>query len=298
MSELGGAIRLYLEELQRENVSPHTIRNYGSDLEQFLQYLSPADAEPPSVREIDKLLLREWMGHLYDQKLDPASIRRKLACVRSFFRFLIRRGALDVNAAKLLRTPKLPQKLPRVPTEEQTASMLDRSAMAPVDSLHAKRDVAMLELLYGCGVRVSELCGIRLNDIDFSERWILIRGKGRKERQVPVGMRAWSALEAYLAEREAPAAETALFLGARGKAIVDRVVRNIVKAYAVATIGDSSLHPHSFRHAYATHLLSAGADLRAIQELLGHASLSTTQRYTQVSLTDLMAAYDKAHPRA
>lgn len=298
MSELAQYIQLYLEELKRENASVHTLRNYKLDLDQFCAYFSRDAAGPPALKQFDKLLLREWMSDLYDQELAAVSIRRKLACIRSFFKFLVRRGVVELNVAKLLRTPKAPKTLPKVPTEEQANTLMDAASEHPLKELQGARDIAMLEVMYGCGVRVSELVGINLGDIDHSERTLLIRGKGRKERQIPVGDKAWRALQAYLATREASEAEQALFLGARGKRIHDRLVRQIVKTYATLTIGDSSVHPHSLRHAFATHLLSAGADLRSIQELLGHASLSTTQRYTQVSLNDLMAAYDKAHPRA
>ena len=161
-----------------------------------------------------------------------------------------------------------------------------------------ERDVALFELLYGCGLRISELVGLNIDDFDLRERWIRVRGKGRKERQVPYGEKASAALEKYLAQRSAKAGETALLVNHRGGRLSDRGAREIVKFYARMISGDASLHPHSLRHAYATHLLADGADLRAIQELLGHARLATTQKYTQVSLTDLMAVYDKAHPKA
>jgi integrase/recombinase XerC len=161
-----------------------------------------------------------------------------------------------------------------------------------------KRDLAIFELLYGCGLRISELCGLNLEDFDLSSRWVRVRGKGKKERQTPYGGKAAAALEQYLGERQAAAGETALFVNCNGRRLTDRGARGIVAFYARFLAGDASLHPHSFRHAFATHLLSAGADLRSIQELLGHARLSTTQKYTQVSLADLMAVYDKAHPKA
>jgi integrase/recombinase XerC len=161
-----------------------------------------------------------------------------------------------------------------------------------------ERDIALLELLYGCGIRVSELVGINLEDIDLREGWLRVRGKGNKERQVPIGGRAVAAVERYLEIRSAVPAERALFVNSRSTRLSDRQVRRLVKVYALVVTGDSTVHPHSFRHAYATHLLIDGADLRAIQELLGHARLSTTQKYTQVSLKDLQAVYDKAHPKA
>ncbi len=176
-------------------------------------------------------------------------------------------------------------------------ALVDGVGAGKLERPHPARDHAILEFLYGCGVRVSELVGLNLEDIDQTERWIRVRGKGRKERQVPYGGKAAVALDRYLADRGVHK-DTALFLNHRGRRLTDRGVRGIIKLYATLIAGDSSIHPHSFRHAFATHLLSDGADLRAIQELLGHSRLSTTQKYTQVSLTDLMAVYDKAHPKA
>jgi integrase/recombinase XerC len=184
-------------------------------------------------------------------------------------------------------------------TPEQTNTLVDGVAADKLERPYPARDLAIFEMLYGCGLRISELVGLNLDDFDFRERWIRVRGKGRKERQVPFGSKAATAIERYLAVRTPAASDTqALFLNHRGTRLTDRGARGIVKFYARRITGDSSIHPHSLRHAYATHLLSDGADLRAIQELLGHAQLSTTQKYTQVSLTDLMAVYDKAHPKA
>ena len=278
MSELEIEINRFLEELKRENASAHTIRAYGADLRQFVGYFSPPGAQPPNPQELDTLALREWLGDLYRQKLSALSMRRKLAALRSFYRFLVREGVTAVNTARLLRTPKVPKTLPRVMTAEQTNALLDQVAAGKLVQPHPARDLAIFELLYGCGLRV--------------------RGKGRKERQVPYGSKAGAALERYLAARTAKPGERALFLNHLGRRLTDRGARRIVKLYATLLTGDSSVHPHSFRHAFATHLLSDGADLRSIQELLGHARLSTTQKYTQVSLTDLMAVYDRAHPKA
>ena len=203
-----------------------------------------------------------------------------------------------MNVARLLRTPKTPKTLPRVMSEDQAKHLIDGVGGGKPDRPYPERDRAIFELLYGCGIRVGELAGLSLDDIDFSERWLRVRGKGRKERQVPFVGKTREALERWLGARRAAADERALLVNRDGKRLSDRSIRNIVRFYAGMLEGDSSIHPHSFRHAYATHLLADGADLRAIQELLGHASLSTTQKYTQVSLADLMAAYDKAHPRA
>jgi len=296
LSDLTTAIDRYLDSLRQANASAHTLRNYAADLSHFAEYFSPPGTDPPAPSQIDSLQLREWLGSLYQRGLDPISIRRKLACVRSLFKFLLREGTIASNAAKLVRTPKSPQRVPSVPTAEQTNILVEGVAADTLDRPHPERDLLLFELLYGCGLRISELVGLNLTDFDMEERWILVRGKGRKERQTPYGKKAAAALEKYLAARNS--AEPALFLNHQGARLTDRGARGVVKLYARLLSGDSSLHPHSLRHAYATHLLADGADLRAIQELLGHARLSTTQKYTQVSLTDLMAVYDRSHPKA
>jgi integrase/recombinase XerC len=298
MSELEVQIGRFVDELKRINASEHSVRAYESDLAQFLTYLSPPDLDPPAPRDIDLLVLREWLASLYRDELDPASIRRKLAAVRSFFRYMLREGVIEINVAKLIRTPKSPKKLPEVMSAEQANTLLDGVSAGKLERPHPSRDLAIFEVLYGCGVRVSELAGLNLADIDRSQGWLRVRGKGRKERQVPLPGKAANALERYLGERPVKRDESAVFLNHRGGRLTTRGISGIVKLYSTYLAGDPSLHPHSFRHAYATHLLADGADLRAIQELLGHARLSTTQKYTQVSLTDLMAVYDKAHPKA
>ncbi len=298
MSELQAQIDGFLDSLKRESASEHTVAAYASDLSQFLEFLSPPDLEPPAPRAIDHLLLREWLAKLYAQGLNPASIQRKLAAVRSLFKFMLREGVIEVNIARLLRTPKAPKKLPEAMTAEQANLLVDGVAANRLERPFPARDRAMFEMLYGCGLRVSELAGLDLDDIDRAEGWIRVRGKGRKERQVPLTGKAVDALESYLNQRPVTPDERGVFLNHHGSRIGARGIRGIVKIYATALSGDPSIHPHSFRHAYATHLLADGADLRSIQELLGHARLSTTQKYTQVALTDLMAVYDKAHPKA
>jgi integrase/recombinase XerC len=298
MSELACQIERYLEELARGGASPHTVSAYCSDLRQFLEFLSPPETEPPEPPAVDLLILREWLVALYRMKLAAVTIRRKLAAVRGLFRFLLREGVVRVNVGRLVRTPKAPQKLPEVMTPEQVNTLIDGVAAGKLERPFPARDRAIFEILYGCGVRVSELAGLNLEDVDRAERWLRVRGKGRKERQVPLPGQAAGALERYLAERPVARKERAVFLNHRGQRLTARGIRGIVKFYATFVSGDPSIHPHSLRHAYATHLLADGADLRAIQELLGHARLSTTQKYTQVSLTDLMAVYDKAHPKA
>ncbi len=298
MSELAAQIEAYLQELARRGASPHTIDAYGADLRQFVEYLSPPDLAPPKPAAIDLLILREWLAGLYRDGLNVMTIRRKLAAVRGLFRWMLREGVVARNVARLVHTPKAPRKLPEVMTAEQANVLLDGVAARQIERPYPVRDRAIFELLYGCGLRVSELAGLNLEDLDRSAQWLRVRGKGRKERQVPLTGKAGEALERYLAERPVVRDEPAVILNHRNRRLTDRGIRGIVKLYATYLSGDPGIHPHSFRHAYATHLLAAGADLRAIQELLGHARLSTTQKYTQVSLTDLMAVYDKAHPKA
>lgn len=299
MAALRDCIAKYLAELRRRGASKHTLRNYGSDLEQFAVYFEPPGAAPPEIGKLDLPLLREWLAALYDQGLTVISIRRKLAAVRALFKFLLQEGVVPANLAARLRTPKARQRLPEVISEEKTNRLLDAvQSGEPVEKPSKERDIAILELLYGCGIRLGELVGINLEDIDLRSGWLRVRGKGNKERQVPVGERAVAAVERYLRTRSALPGERALLLNSRSGRLSDRQVRRLVKLYALLVTGDSTVHPHSFRHAYATHLLNDGADLRAIQELLGHARLSTTQKYTQVSLRDLQAVYDRAHPKA
>jgi integrase/recombinase XerC len=288
----------YLADLARGGASAHTIDAYAADLREFLESLSPHGAPPPEPAAIDLLMLRQWLAGLYRRGQEAVTIRRKLAAVRGLFRFLMREGLVHKNVARLVRTPKAPQKLPEVLTPDQVNGLLDGVAAGKLERPDPARDRAIFELLYGCGVRVSELAGLNLEDLDRTERWLRVCGKGRKQRQVPLPGKAAEALERYLSERPVVRDEPAVFLNHRRTRLTDRGIRGIVKLYATFVNGDPSIHPHSFRHAYATHLLADGADLRAIQELLGHASLSTTQQYTQVSLTGLMAVYDKAHPKA
>lgn len=290
---LASAIDRFLAELHRRNASPHTIAAYSGDLAQFLGHFSP----PPAPRALELLHIREWMAALHESGLAAVTRRRKLSAVRELLKFLAREGDIDRNVARLARMPKAPQKLPSVMSAEQTNTFIDAVASGQVERPRPERDLAIFELLYGCGLRVSELTTLDLADIDRTAGWLRIRGKGRKEREVPLASNAAAALDRYLAVR--PAAKTAaVFLNHRQGRLTAGGVRGILRLYAIQLSSDPSLHPHALRHAFATHLLQDGADLRSIQELLGHAQLSTTQKYTQVSLTDLMRVYDKAHPKA
>jgi integrase/recombinase XerC len=306
-SELARAVERFLESLARENASPHTRINYGSDLGQFVAYFSPAGQKPPAPGAFEALQVREFMAACYERGNASRSVARKLSAVRALFEFLLREGNVAANPARLVATPKTPKTLPVVMTPEQTNNLIDAVSEAPKSDpaqaasekfpARIARDRVIFELLYGSGLRVSELVGLDLEDFDWNERWIRVRGKGRKERMVPFGKRAAEALEHYLQVR-GHEKQRAVVLNARGGRLTTRSVDRIVKDYATRVSGDPSLHPHSLRHAFATHLLSDGADLRAIQELLGHASLSTTQKYTQLSLEKLMEVYDRSHPKA
>jgi integrase/recombinase XerC len=336
------AIAKYLEYLRAvKNSSPHTISNYGKDLGQFVAYLSPPGLDPPVLTAVTHNTIREFVGHLHDYGLQKSSIARKLAALRSFFKYCVREGRLQENPARLVPTPKLPKRIPSVLSAEEMNGFLNQLAeMGPAlntggvvpkkrvranvnaspaklarfedEGLMLRRDRALLELLYAAGLRVSELTGLNFADIDQKERVLRVIGKGDKERIVPYGTKAQEALDKYWPLREqlflqasssrgrhrdAPHTE-AVFLNYTGRRLTQRSVGRIVKKYVRLVNVNWDLHPHSLRHAFATHLLADGADLRAIQELLGHQSLSTTQKYTHASIRQLMDIYDKAHPHA
>src|SRR3984957_12712714 len=335
------SVEKYLQYLSSvKNSSPHTILNYGKDLSQFLEYLSPPGAQPPALNEITHTIIREFVAHLHDQGLEKSSIARKLAALRSFFKYCVRENLLTENPARLVPTPKLPKRIPSVLSAEEMNGFLNQLAeMGPTpgggeasgkgarhlanaspgslarlldEGLMLRRDRALLELLYAAGLRVSELTGLDYVDIEQKERVLRVRGKGDKERIVPYGTKAQEALEKYWPlraqlfgeasstrgrHRDAPQTE-AVFLNYAGRRLTQRPVGRIVKKYVRLVNVNWDLHPHSLRHAFATHLLADGADLRAIQELLGHQSLSTTQKYTHASIRQLMDIYDKSHPHA
>jgi integrase/recombinase XerC len=317
------------------NASPHTISNYGKDLEQFRIYLTPPDAETPTLGKIDHHMIREFVGHLHEAGLEKSSIARKLAALRSFFKYCVREGLLKENPARLVPTPKLPKRIPAVLSAEEMSGFLDQLAVMQnpgagrvgnkrgraiaaampsnatlklEDSLFLRRDRAILELLYAAGLRVSELTGLNIADVDQKDQMVRVIGKGRKERIVPYGAKAADALKVYWPEREkllgighrqqGKTNTEAVFLNYMGRRLTQRSVGRILKKYVRLVNVNWDLHPHSMRHAFATHLLADGADLRAIQELLGHQSLSTTQKYTHVSIRQLMDIYDKSHPHA
>jgi len=302
------------------NASPSTIREYRRDLRDFAAYLTPPGENTLPLSEVDHRLIREFVSSLYDRRLEKSSIARKLAALRTFFRFCVREKLASQNPARLVGTPKLPKRVPRILSAEEMNSFLDgledtararkprhgrrsQPRLGPVAIFRIKRDRAILELLYASGLRVSELVGLDLENVDLDGQMLRVLGKGRKERVVPYGSKAQAALDAYWPLRDEILARTtpdfsAVFLNWRGGRLTTRSVHNRVRLYARLANVNWDLHPHSLRHAFATHLLIDGADLRAIQELLGHVSLSTTQRYTQSNIRQLTEVYDKAHPHA
>jgi integrase/recombinase XerC len=286
----------FLRHLGERNASPHTIKAYSGDLANFAAY-----AGSRGWKQIDHIAIRGFLSQLYEKDLSKTSVARSLAAVRSLYRWLAREGVVEQNPAKLVATPKRPVKLPRVPTIEEMNSVLE--GKMPETASFPERDQLMLELLYGCGIRNSELVGINLDDIRASAEAILIRGKGKKERYVPFGDSVRSALAPYLAERQKILAQfhantNALLINQRGGRLTTRSVGRIVKRIAISKGLSPDVHPHTLRHAFGTHMLEEGADLRAIQELLGHERLATTQRYTQLSMKHVLQVYDQTHPRA
>jgi integrase/recombinase XerC len=290
------AVARYLRSLRERNASAHTIKAYTGDLEKFAVYVGKI-----GWTQIDHVAIRGFLSQLYEQGLSKTSVARALAAVRSLYRWLAREGIVEQNPAALVATPRLPKKLPRVPTIEEMNTLLDGDM--PELAAWPERDGLILELLYGSGIRNSELVGIDLDDVRWSGEAVLVRGKGRKERYVPFGAAVKSALVAYLPARQQKLAAQirstrALLVNLRGSRLTTRSVRRIVKRIAAAKGLSPDVHPHTLRHAFGSHMLEEGADLRAIQEMLGHQRLSTTQRYTQLSMKHVLAVYDQTHPRA
>ena len=300
----------FLEYLRTErNVSPHTLRGYESDLRQFYLYLTTApdgNKRPaPEIVDIDNLTIREFLGALYEKHNKKSSAARKLATLRSFMKYLAAHEVIKTNPARAVTSPKKEQHLPDYMTLDAVEELME---MPDLNTLAGARDLAILELLYGSGLRVSELVGLDLENISINDRLVRVLGKGQKERIVPFGHKAAAALENYLMIRPELAAKmrspqpddkNALFLNLNfGGRLTARSVGNIVDRYVTLLAKKLKAHPHTLRHTFATHMLDAGADLRAIQELLGHESLSTTQRYTHVSADQLLRVYQNCHPRA
>lgn len=286
------AFCLYLET--ERNASPHTLAAYHRDLEQLWSFVRGEKGETAGAGDVDHLLLRRYLAQLA-RVVKKSSMGRKLAAIRSFYRYLVRRGLADRNPAELLATPKKEKRLPFHLDIDQATALMD----APdEDARHHLRDRAILETLYSSGLRVSELTGLNIEDLDLVNGMVRVMGKGGKERIVPLGAKAVAAVSEYLASRGQTAVNSALFLNTRGHRINRRSVARVIDAHVLKIAAFKRISPHTLRHTFATHMLEGGADLRAIQELLGHASLSTTQKYTHVDLNRLMEVYDKAHPKA
>ncbi len=286
-----------------KNASPHTVKSYLLDLAEFHDYLKKCQSDLLNQGKIDlekisPLVLRSYLSILF-QKLSSVSIARKLSTLRSFFRYWQKQGKISQNPAAVLHSPKLPQQLPKFLNVDEIFALLDSKLD---DGFNARREKSILELFYSCGLRVSELVSLNVGQIDVENRLLRVLGKGNKERIVPVGQKALDALAHYLEVRRQQVkedkTEAALFLNNRGGRLTVRSIQRLVDV-AIKRCGISKkISPHVLRHTFATHLLGAGADLRSIQELLGHVSLSTTQKYTHVNLDQLMKVYDKAHPKA
>jgi len=296
-AEIRKGMEAFLRSLTGKNASEHTVRAYRNELSRFAQFLGP----DLGWKDVHHVYIRSFLSHLHSSELSKVSVGRALAALRSMYRWLAREGMVEQNPARLVAMPKTPKKLPRVPTMEEMNTLLD-SGM-PETAGFPERDRAIFELLYGCGLRNSELIGIEPGDLDLANGLILIRGKGKKQRYVPLEGKAEEALKSYAEARQKVLVESRkntrrLFINHRGGPLTTRSVARIVKQVAVAKGLPPDVHPHTLRHAFGTHLLSEGADLRAIQELLGHERLSTTQKYTQLSIKQVMEVYDRTHPRA
>jgi integrase/recombinase XerC len=291
-SEVGA----FLRHLDRErNASEHTRRAYRKDLEQFAAHAQAQLGREAAPRDVDHLLIRSFLARLHQRGLKKTSSARKLAALRTFFRFLCREGVLEKNPARALLSPRTERRIPVHLEESEVAALLD----VPGEGLAPARAKAIFELFYGTGIRCGELVGLDLDDVDMDARMVRVLGKGRKERVVPFGRPAAEALRRYAPYREETRPRTAaLFVNKRGGRLTDRFVRYMMADRVAKVAGQRRISPHALRHSFATHLLERGADLRAIQELLGHASLSTTQRYTHVNARHILDVYRKAHPRA
>ena len=292
-------IEAFLEALRLRAVSEHTLAAYESDLCDFETFLKSRNA---AIESIDHLVIRDFLGQLYERRLEKTSVSRKLACLRTFFKFLVRDGRLKTNPAELISSPRLPKKLPSYLSEDEAATVVE---MPAGDAFKDLRDRAILELLYASGLRVRELVGLNDENLDMAQQLVRVFGKGRKQRIVPFGEFAARALTAYVEERDSQGlalseddGQTPVFVSVNGRRLNARDVQRLVEKTRMGLPSGRRLTAHTLRHSFATHLLENGADLRAIQELLGHSSLATTQKYTHVSLEHLRAEYDKAHPKA
>lgn len=304
-NDLELSVQRFLDHLRLERrASDHTVLAYGRDLRELSAFARRSHGGNVSASTVTKLLLRQFLGER-SRELTAASLARKLAAIRAFFRFLVRRGELRASPADLIDSPRVARKLPALVAAESVAEIVVAPLANPGGTASNVRDAALLEVLYGCGLRVSELTRLDLADVATDDGSVRVLGKGKKERLVPLGSKAREAVLAYLDRRsELSHPKTgeidprALFVGRLGRRITVRRVQALVHRYGALGAGRSDLHPHALRHACATHMLEAGADLRVIQEMLGHSSLATTQKYTHLTLDRLLEVYDKSHPLA
>lgn len=303
--EFATAIAEFVDHLALERrLSPHTASAYRRDLEQLATFTRRHTRGVAAPKDVTKLVLRAFLGELAETRI-AASVARKLAAARSFFRYLVRRGEIDDSVAELVSTPRIHRRLPVFLSAEGASEVVEAPRASTAAEPFRLRDEALLEVLYGCGLRVSELVGLDMGDLSLGERSVRVTGKGRKERIVPLGEKAAAAVERYLGARgelsdpkTGDLDDSALFVGRRGRRVGVRWVQKLSHRYGAQGTGRPDLHPHALRHSCATHMLEGGADLRAIQEMLGHSSLSTTQRYTHLSLDRLLEVYDRSHPLA
>jgi integrase/recombinase XerC len=304
--DLGRAIGAFVDYLRLERrSSAHTVDAYGRDLAQLAAFAREMQGGKVAPRDLSKMVLRGWLARMAEGRT-ASSVARKLSAVRAFLKYQVRMGRLDESPAELLATPKVRRRMPAFLDAESASGVMESPRETPSgEDAACLRDAAMLEVLYGTGVRVSELVGLDLHDVSFGDQSVRVLGKGKKERVVPLGSKAEAALRAYLGRRSELANPktlaldpAALFVGRLGRRIGVRWVQELVHRYGALGAGRADLHPHALRHSCATHMLEGGADLRAIQEMLGHSSLSTTQRYTHLSIDRLLEVYDKSHPLA
>ena len=302
MEKLIADFQIYLEV--ERNVSKHTLKAYIADVEEFNSFLRESDIikNNDALINVEPETIRTYLSHLYREKVKKVTVNRKIYSLRSFYKYLLRAGKIKNNPAEMVQTPKIEKYIPTFLSVDETFQLLGDQGDNSVSGL---RDHAMLELFYSSGLRLSELAGLNVTDFDFRQALVKLRGKGKKERIVPVGQKALQAIDEYIKKTtearkkgDDSLFKNPLFLNARGKRITARSIARIVDAITVRSGIGRKISPHALRHSFATHLLNAGADLRSIQELLGHESLSTTQKYTAVNINRMMEVYDKAHPRA
>lgn len=291
--DFGLSLDGYLKMLGQQGKSAHTLSAYGRDLTELVRLLTEGSSE--TAQDLTRRDFVAALKRLSQQGLSERTLARKLSAWRQYCGWLVQSGMMDNDPTFNLKSPRLPERLPKALPQEELNHMLDS---APVDDSLAVRDHALFELMYGSGLRLSEIHGLDLGDVLLDEGWVSVTGKGRKERQVPLSGKSVEALRAYLSERVAADGETALFTGKNGTRLGQRQIQKRLQAWAVRQGSGQHISPHMMRHSYASHLLQSSRDIRAVQELLGHSNLSTTQIYTKLDFDHLAKVYDEGHPRA